>query len=169
VQPLLTVFDYAVLAIIGLSAFIGLVRGAVREVLAVAGWVLAFWVATSYALTAVRYAPLALSNPSLRLAAAFIVLFLITLIVVGFAGKLFTTLIQKVGLGPFDRLLGLVVGVARGVLIVLVLVIIGGLTALPRQSEWRNAMSSGWFESMALGVKSWLPPALAKRIGFDEA
>ena len=162
-------FDYAVLAIVGLSALIGLVRGAVREVVAVAGWVLAFWVATSYALPAVRFAPLALANPSLRLAAAFTVLFLATLIVVSFAGKLFTTLMQKVGLRPVDRLLGLVVGLARGVLIVLVLVIVGGLTALPKQSEWRNAMTSGWFESMALGVKSWLPPALAKRIGFDEA
>ncbi len=48
----------------------------------------------------------------------------------------------------------------------LMLVVLGGMTALPQQNDWRNAFTSGWFESLAVAVKPWLPDAMAKRIHF---
>ncbi|MGQ3091020.1 MAG: CvpA family protein, partial [Methylophilus sp.] len=39
----MTIFDYLVLGIIGFSILVGLMRGAIRELFSVIGWVLAFY------------------------------------------------------------------------------------------------------------------------------
>jgi membrane protein required for colicin V production len=77
-----------------------------------------------------------------------------------------TELVKKIGLGGADKFLGLVIGVARGGLIVLVFVLLAGMTALPQQADWKNAYTSRWFELMAENVKPWLPDGMAKRINF---
>jgi membrane protein required for colicin V production len=65
-----------------------------------------------------------------------------------------------------DRLLGVAFGLARGLLVVLTLVLLAGLTPLPRQAVWRNAMLSGPLEGLAVLVQAWLPAELAKRITY---
>ena len=62
---------------------------------------------------------------------------------------------------------GMLFGLARGGLIVLVLVLLAGLTTLPRDPIWRNAMLSSPLESLALYVKAWLPGELSRRIKYD--
>jgi membrane protein required for colicin V production len=66
-----------------------------------------------------------------------------------------------------DRVLGAVFGMLRGMLVVLILVLLGGLTALPRQPVWRDAMLSPPLEAAALTAKLYLPSELSKRIGYD--
>ena len=44
----MTIFDYIVIAIVVLSVVLGMFRGMVREVLSLANWVLAFWIANRY-------------------------------------------------------------------------------------------------------------------------
>jgi membrane protein required for colicin V production len=58
------------------------------------------------------------------------------------------------------------VGIARGVLIVLIAVLFCGMTSLPEEPFWRKAMSSKWFETVAVAAKAWLPDDVAKRIHF---
>jgi membrane protein required for colicin V production len=165
----LTLFDYVALGILGLSVVIGLLRGAVREVLALASWVVAFIVARAFVADAAPLLPHAVSSPAMRTALAFIALFIVTLILVSLASVLLSTLLKKIGLGPLDRLLGALLGLLRGIAIALVLVLLAGLTALPQQPLWRKAVSSAWFESMANWAKPWLPDGIAKRIHFDGA
>ena len=71
----MTVFDYIVLAVIGLSVFFSLMRGMVREVLSLAGWVLAFFVAKTYTLQLAPLLPKAIPTETLQYLAAFIILF----------------------------------------------------------------------------------------------
>lgn len=162
----MTVFDYVAIAIIGLSILLGVVRGAIKEVFAIAGWVVAFLAAKTLSLPVAHMLEGTISNSSMRLVAAFLIVFIVALIAMGIVGLLVTMAVKKIGLGPVDRLLGLVLGGARGILIMLILVMVGGLTALPNQPEWRNALTSRWFETVAIGVKPWLPEGLAKRIQF---
>ena len=75
-------------------------------------------------------------------------------------------LIKALGMGLSDRLLGLVFGVARGVMIAMVLVALGGMTSAPQQSWWRNAMLAQPMEIAVMAVLPWLPPDVAKRIRF---
>ena len=58
-------------------------------------------------------------------------------------------------------------GLARGVLVVMVLVLLAGLTSLPRQPVWRDAVLSDPLEAFAGTIKAWLPAELAQRITYD--
>lgn len=164
----MTAFDYAVLAIVGLSLLIGLARGLVREVLALGCWVLAFFVAQWLAVPLSPLLPDEISNASLRLLVSFVVSFALTLIVSKLAAILIVKLIAgKDGLGVADRGLGAVFGVARGGLIVTIAVLACGLTAAPKSQVWREAMLAPPFEAAVDELKPWLPADLAKRIKYD--
>jgi membrane protein required for colicin V production len=65
--------------------------------------------------------------------------------------------------------LGLAFGLVRGLLIVLVAVLLAGLTRLPEDRGWRDAMLSQPLEVLALLVRSYLPADLARRIRYDAA
>lgn len=163
----MTAFDYVVLLTVGLSILLSVMRGVVREVLALLSWVVAFWLANIYT---VRFAPMlpdAIPNESLRFFAAFVILFLVALLLMSLLTIGISELVKTVGLSLIDRGLGAVFGLARGVLIVLVLVLLAGLTTLPRQSAWQNAMFSAPLEEFAGTIKPWLPDDLSKRIRYD--
>jgi membrane protein required for colicin V production len=163
----MTVFDYAVILIMGLSVMLSIIRGAVREVLSLTAWVLAFWAAQSFTVEFSALLPDALSNSSLRLMTGFAVVFLTVLVVMSLIAILCSKLVRATGLSVADRGLGAVFGVARGYLMVLILVLLGGLTSLPRQPMWKNALFSSQLERVATYVKTWLPEGLSKRINYQ--
>lgn len=162
----MTLFDYAVIFVVGLSSVLGLLRGAIREVLALLGWVVAFFVARQYGAAFSSMLTNLVTNDSLRLLLSFTLLFVTVLLLMALLRMTVTELVKKIGLGSADKILGLLFGVARGGLIMLVLVLAAGMTALPQQADWKNAFSSRWFELMAENVKPWLPEGLAKRISY---
>jgi len=162
----MTGFDYTVIAIILLSAVLGWWRGLVYEVLSLLGWIAAWAVARLFAASATPYMPAALGTESARTAAAFVALFVATLIVCGIVTWLLSKLVKWVGLGWLDGLLGLSFGMLRGVLLVLVLVISAGMTHLPQEAFWRNAWSSKPLVSMALTIQAWLPDSVAQRVHY---
>jgi membrane protein required for colicin V production len=164
---MLTLFDYAVFAIIGLSVLVGVMRGAVRELLALASWMTAFLVVKFYAVPLAGHLPAALGAAPLRLLAAFILLFLATLLIMGLISLAVAGLFKLVGLGFLDRGMGVLFGLGRGVFIVMLLVLAGGLTALPREPFWRNAMLSPPLEAFALYLKFWLPSDFARHIRYE--
>ncbi|HET8610999.1 MAG TPA: CvpA family protein [Burkholderiales bacterium] len=163
----MTAFDYAVVAIIGLSVLFSIMRGLVREVLALVAWVVAFVVARMWAVNGAHYVPSAVTDPALRVVIAFVVLFLVALIAMGFLTRAVSALVRVSGLGFVDRGLGAVFGFARGVLIITIVVLIAGMTPLPHDPAWRNAVLRGPFESLAVSVKPWLPHDLSTRISYN--
>jgi len=163
----MTLFDYAVLVIIGLSVLFGVIRGLVREVLSLAAWITAFVAANLLAGEIAPLLPQALATPELRLLVAFMVVFLVVLIVMSVLAILASKLVKSAGLGMEDRGLGGVFGLARGLLVVIILVLLAGLTSLPRQPAWRNAVMSSALESLAKRIKTWLPADLSQRIKYD--
>ena len=163
----MTSFDYAVLLIAGFSVLLSVMRGMVREILALLSWVAAFWVANAFSGQLVPMLPASIPNESLRYLAAFVILFLATLLVTSLITIALSEIIKNLGLKPADRLLGAFFGLARGMLIVLVIVLVAGLTALPHQSFWRNAMFSAPLEAVAQMVKPWLPEDFSKHINYE--
>jgi membrane protein required for colicin V production len=162
----MTLFDYIVFAIVGLSMLIGFMRGIVREVFALAVWIVAFVIARTFAIKLVPFMPASIDTPSLRVMSAFLATFVLAFIAMMIVSAVITALLKRVGMGGADRGLGVVFGFMRGMAIVLIVVLIGGMTTLPREPSWRHAVSAEWFESVALTLKAWLPGELAKRIDY---
>lgn len=163
----MTFFDYGVLGIIGVSILLSILRGFVRETLSLAGWVIAFFVAKLYTLELAPLLPQAIPSESLRLLAAFLILFLATLLVASLLAIALSEIFKRIGLGTVDRLLGALFGLARGILIVAIIVLLGGLTTLPRETFWRDAMFSAPFEALVTNALPWLPEGIAKHINYD--
>jgi membrane protein required for colicin V production len=163
-----TVFDYVVLGIMGVSILLSLMRGFVREALGLASWVVALLVARSYAVTLAKMLPNAIPNDDLRMLAGFAIVFLATLLVTSLLTIFVSEMVKKLGLSVMDRGLGAIFGTARGVLIVGILVMLGGLTSLPHRSEWRDAMLSAPLEAMVMKASPWLPQDFSKHLKFDQ-
>lgn len=152
----MTVFDIAVLVVIALSALLGWWRGFMYELFSLLGWIAAYIVARTFSDQALPYVPEALGAESVRSAAAFAALFVATLIVCGILAWLLSKLAKFAGLGGIDGKFGAMFGMVRGVLVVLALVWLGGLTHLPEQGWWKDAWSSKPLLQAALYLRDYL-------------
>jgi membrane protein required for colicin V production len=161
----MTWFDYAVIAIVGLSVLLAVIRGVVKEIAALAGWVAALILSGLFAQELALWLPTTLS-PMLRAVIAYVVIFLCVLLLSGLAGVLLASLLRAAGLGFTDRAMGALFGIVRGVLMVLVAVMLAGLTSLPKEPFWREAVFSGPAETAVLAARPVLPQDLAQRIRY---
>lgn len=150
--------DAVLIGIIAVSALISLVRGFVREVLSLATWIAAFLLSVRYTEALAVYAEPYISSPTIRLVAAFAALFIATLVVGGLLNYMASVLVGRTGLSGTDRSLGLVFGGLRGLLIVALLVLMAGLTAVPRESWWQRSLLTTQLRPWvcAVGVDGWL-------------
>lgn len=160
----MTEFDFAILTILLVSLLLGLWRGLVYEVLSLAGWPIAFVLSKLFANSIVPLLPM--QQEAIRIAAAYAVVFVAALIVWGILVWLLARLVKAIGLGWLDSVMGGLFGVLRGVLVILALVWLAGLTHIPEQPFWRGAKISKTAEDVALLTKSWLPDNIAQRIRY---
>lgn len=158
--------DYSILAILAISTLISLWRGFTREALSLAGWVIAAWVALTFANDLVLLLEPHIDAPSLRLLIAFAILFLATLLVAGIVNYLMVQLIQKTGLSGTDRLLGIFFGLARGIMVLAVLVLLAGMTPMPADEWWRESQFLHYFQDIALWIRQYLPEDIAANIQY---
>jgi membrane protein required for colicin V production len=133
----LTGFDFIAGAILLVSGLVGLARGATRELVTV----IAFITAVVGSIFALRFsAPLArhfIHTAWLAHIAALIVVFIIVYVIVRLIGGQLTRGVRQTGLSGFDRVLGGVIGLARGVVVVGVLVLlIRAATPPERMPHW---------------------------------
>ena len=159
--------DYAILAIVGISGVISLMRGFVREALSLAGWIAAFWLAIAFSGEAAVWLEGYVTVPSVRVGIAFAVLFIGVLLLCGIALRLAGLLIDRTGMSGTDRTLGIVFGVLRGIVITGVLVLLAGLTPLPRDPWWSQSVLLPRFVELAQEIRTFLPEDVQQQIGFE--
>ena len=115
----MTGFDYAVLGVLGFSLLVGVLRGLVKELVMLSGWIAAYLLSTLFAPLVARYLPQSLG--SLAQPLAYLAVFVGVLIIAGFVALVLSTLTRSAGLGWVDRALGAGFGMLRGVLVALAL------------------------------------------------
>lgn len=162
--------DWVLLAVVVVSALISLKRGFLREALSLLIWFAAILLSLMF------YKPLAIllqpyiESPSLQQIAAIIGLFVLCLLVGGLLSFLLSQLVALSGLGGTDRLLGMVFGALRGVIVVVVVLMLGK-RMLPLEQEvwWQQSQLlphflrlETWTVSAALYLKELLVPLFAQ-------
>lgn len=158
--------DYLIIAIILISSGISVVRGFIREVLSLASWALAIWVALVFHPHVATLLSAYIETTTIRLFVAFFSLFVVTLILGALVNHLISQLADKTGLSGTDRSLGVIFGLLRGVAIVTLLVLIAGVTPAPTDDWWQNALLIEHFVKLAEWVKAYLPEDVANHIVF---
>ena len=163
----MTGFDIAVAVVITLSALLGLWRGVIREVFALAAWVAAIICMFVFGEQLVRVLPFAHDMPWLRSLAGYTIVFLGVFVTLSVLGFLFSKVVTAIGLSFVDRALGMLFGVLRGTLIAVLLVFVAGTTNLPGLNWWRDSLSAKPLATFAAVLRSKLPDDLAKRFKFS--
>ncbi|MGC2048862.1 MAG: CvpA family protein, partial [Gallionella sp.] len=107
-----------------------------------------------------------IKHEMLRSLGTYAFVFIAVMLVWGLLVFWFTKLLRAIGLGRLDRMLGGLFGVLRGVLVVLIVVWLAGMTDIPEKPFWREAQMSRGAEDVALMTKAWLPESIAERIRY---
>ena len=162
----MTIFDYLVLFILISSVVISTLRGLVKEILSLVGWVAAFVVANAFGAKLAPMLPSVIPGETVKLIVAFIALFLGVRVLMGLLSLAIGALITATGLSLADRGLGGLFGLGRGIVIVLAGVILCGMTSIPQQAFWKDALLSPMAETGARTVKPFLPAALAQHVQY---
>jgi len=158
--------DYILLVIIAVSALLSLWRGFMKEALSLVSWIAALWIGMLFFYDLARVMRDWIETPTIRNVVAFGLLFIATLLVGGLVNFLAGQLISRTGLTSTDRILGVIFGVARGVVVVAVLVMLAGLTTVPEDPWWQESMLLEYFQDVALWLRSFLPADIAERIRY---
>lgn len=162
----MTGFDFVVLAILLASIVVSMMRGLVREVLSLVAFAAAFIAAVWWGPRVYAALTAYIETDLLRMAVAYAGLFIGVLLAVGMINIALGTAIRSTGLAPADRGLGAMFGLARGLLVILVLVAAAGYTPFPAEAWWRQAMLSPLAEQAMAGIKQKLPPDVGQWIPY---
>ena len=156
--------DWIFVAVLLASMLIGAWRGLVFEVLSLLGWVVAFFVAQWWADDMAALLPMGESAESLRYAAGFAVVFVASVFVCGFLTWLAKKLVEAIGLRPADRTLGAVFGVLRGLVLLLAVAVVAGLTPLRDAAWWQESRGAPVLAEVLRGLKPALPDEFARHL-----
>lgn len=162
----MTIFDYLVLFVLIASIVISTLRGLVKEILSLVSWIVAFVVANMYGAQLAPMLPEMIPGDTLRLILAFIALFIGVRLLMALLMMAVDALIKASGLSLADRGLGGLFGLARGIIFVLAAVMVAGMTDLPKQDFWKNALLSPIAETGVRTVKPFLPAALSRHVNY---
>ena len=156
----LPVLDWIFAAVLLLSMALGAWRGLVYEVLSLINWVAAFVLAQWLAHDVSGYLPISGTSESVRYAAGFVLVFVVSMMVGGLIAVLIKKLTTAVGLRPVDRVLGAVFGLTRGVLLSLVATAVVSMTPMKNTVTWQESMGV----QVALAVLKGLKPVLPRDV-----
>ncbi|HEY2344412.1 MAG TPA: CvpA family protein [Xanthomonadaceae bacterium] len=163
---MLSSVDWLLIVVLALSALLGALRGFVAEALSMVVWIAAFWLAFAYGADAAEWLRPQVQDAAGRLLLAYALVFIVAMVAGSVVTWLVGAMVKSVGLGGLNRFLGLLYGLARGVLLGCVLVLVLGWTALPREPQWRASPLIPLYQAGAETMKEWLPEAAARHVSF---
>lgn len=161
-----TWIDFFVVAVLIFSTIFATARGLISSLLGFIGWVAAIYLALTYAEPVAKHLPLnlfgdAAKHGMLNIALAFIIVFLLTVIGVALLSRIFSKLVDTIGLSPVDRVLGLAFGILRGMVLVLVLAIALELFGFANYPAWGNSVTRPLADRTLAYLWPFLPKKLA--------
>ncbi len=148
----MTLADFLIVLVVVASTAIGFFRGFIREAVALVFWVASIWAAWQFGPLVEPHLGGLLAGGAVRPWVARIIV-LIGLVVIGaLIGTLLQYVLRGLGFGLLDRLIGLMFGFMRGLVLVGLAVIGGELLHLNAESWWDESRLIPYGET----VGDWL-------------
>ena len=144
-------WDWFVLLVLALSVLLGLIRGMIRTVFGLASWAVALFGTPMLApgvvvLAAMQKQPWVI----------YVLLFILLFALVRISGALVAKGLGKIGLGGADRLFGGLIGVARALVLVAVVVVVARLFDLHETAEWKKSVSRPLLDAIVQMVEPYV-------------
>jgi len=158
--------DWLLVAVLIASIVIGIFRGFVREVFGLATWIIAIAAAVLLAQPMALVLEPHIAVPSLRVAAAYGIVFFVTLLVGALVTHLVALLVRKSPLSGVDRTVGGGFGLVRGVLLALVFVWLAGMTPVRQDPWWQQSLLIGRLAGIAEGLDRLVPSQWREELGM---
>ena len=152
--------DYTIVALLAASIVISLIRGFIREAFSLVTWIAAFLISFNFAEDLSTLFAGHIKSEKMSFIIAFAILFFSTLIIGAIINYLVSTLVHKTGLGGTDRVIGMALGGVRGVLVISILIILAGFTAIPKETAWQQSVLLPQFAPCVTWVEQYIPKAL---------
>ena len=156
--------DWLCIIVLVASLVIGAWRGLVFELLSLASWIAAFFLAQWFAADAAALLPMKDYDPMVQNAVGFVIVFVVAIFACSFLAWVMKKLIDAIGLRPADRALGALFGLLRGVLVLLVVAVVAAMTPMHEAEWWKNSQSAPMLEQMIQTIKPVLPADMATRL-----
>ncbi|MFM1988487.1 MAG: Pur regulon 18 kDa protein [Pseudomonadota bacterium] len=151
-----TGWDWFVLIVAVLSVGIGLIRGLVRTVFALAAWVVGLLGVPLASPPVIGVLPEAVPRP-----VVYLVVFLLLFVAVRMLGSLAARGLRGLGLGGVDRLLGAVLGTVRAVIVILLAALGAHLAGFSEHPSWTQAFSRPLLDALVHKAEPFLPERLS--------
>lgn len=158
--------DYTIIGLIVISLVIGLLRGILKEALALSMWVIGICIGLIFSSDLSVWLQPTIELPIARIGMAFGILFFTTLLVGGIIELLLTELINKTGLTISDRFAGMIFGAGRGLVVVSLCIMLAGLTSLPEDPWWKESILIPPFQTLAIWIREHIPFGLASYVNY---
>ncbi len=162
----MTLVDFGIVTIVVVLLVLGLIWGFVKVAIALGTWLAASTISFSFAPNLAASLLTAIESPPMRLAAAMGILFVLTIMVGAVVSFLVRQFVSKTGLSGLDRVLGLIIGGSLGLVVVVALVFVAGLTNAPSYDWWQSSMLIERFEVLAQWLQGYLPDDVAKYFSY---
>ena len=159
--------DYAILGTIAISVLVGALRGFMKEVFSLVVWAAAFIIAYQYGGDIAALMDEHISLPSARTAMGFTGLFIVVLLIGGLLNYLIGRLVESTGLSGTDRLLGGVFGAARGLALVVAVLLVAGFTPIPADPWWKDSQMVQRLMPFVEWSSGFLPENVSEHLEFD--
>ncbi|MBX2867520.1 MAG: CvpA family protein [Acidiferrobacterales bacterium] len=154
--------DIAIIVVILVSALIGIFRGFIREILSLASWLVALYVAYTFAAQGAVYLEPYISQKELRGIASFAAIFVCTLILVSIVSYVIYRLFALAGITGLDRSLGGLFGLVRGAVVVALLILAATFMDFAPHPWYQSSKLVIYFAPLTEFILSLLPPGVAE-------
>lgn len=157
--------DYIIMSVVFISVLISLIRGFFKELISMVIWIVGFWVAIKFYVVCSEILAPYISNVSVRIIVSFVGLFILVLIFGAIFNYLLSFIITKSGLGGFDRLLGIIFGCMRGVLLISVILLLVSMTSFVQDAWWKKSILIPHFQIIIDWLRVFLPQKITSLVG----
>jgi membrane protein required for colicin V production len=159
--------DYVIVAVAGISVVLGIVRGFVREAVALLAWLVGIWLAWRHSDFLYPYFGGLLESPAQQAWAARAIMLLLVLLAGALVGAILAWVTHTAaGLSAMDRGLGALFGITRAAVVIGLAVIVGQTLKLDREPWWERAQLMPYAEYVGDWLKGYAGESrsLAKRV-----